>query len=106
MIPFFILKILSKVIPARVLQIQTKCKLDGCNDNLVSYVMTGKVFFTDTELFDIIFKTHGRHLKGKHNINSFIGLEFKSMGYKYTLLGAYAEDKKDDEPGRFTQKER
>lgn len=95
LIPLLLLKIFNKVIPCRILQIQTKCKLDGCNDNLISYVMTGKVFFTDTELFDIIFKTHGKHLASKHNINSFIGLEFKDIKHKYTLYGAYATDDKN-----------
>ena len=104
MITLFILKILNKIIPVRVLYIKTKCKLDGCNDSLVSCVMTGKTFFTDTELFDVIFKTHGKHLVKKHKIDSFVGLEFKSVGYKYTLLGAYAEDTKQSD--RFTRKER
>ncbi len=102
-IPLSILKFLNKIIPVRILYIQTRCKLDGCNDSLVSCVMTGKTFFTDTELFDIIFKTHGKHLARKHKVLSFIGLEFKSTGYKYTLMGAYAEDNKK-QSDRFTLK--
>lgn len=94
MIPLLILKILNKFIPARVLYIKSKCLLDGCNQDIVIMAITQRLHFTDTEILDMIVKTHGKHLYSKHNVKSFVGLEFKTIDKKYTIMGSYMHPEK------------
>ena len=92
MIFLFILKILNKVIPARVLYIKSKCLLDGCNQDILIMSIVHKLHFTDTEILDMIVKTHGKHLYKAHKVKAFVGLEFKTIGMKYTISGSYLHE--------------
>jgi hypothetical protein len=77
---------INALIPARVLIVKSKCKLrDDCKVEIRCMVVTPKLDFTDTEILDMLFKSHARHLKEKHNVQDFIGLQFKSSDLKYTI---------------------
>jgi len=89
MITLFILKILNKIIPARVLYIKSKCLLDGCNQDILIMAIVHKLHFTDTEILDMMIKTHGKHLYNKHKVKGFVALEFKTANNKYTVMGSY-----------------
>lgn len=94
-----LLKLLNKIIPARVLYIKSKCLLDGCSQDILIMAITQKLHFTDTEILDMIVKTHGKHLYNSHNVKSFVGLEFKTVDMKYTVSGSYIHPEKIKEKG-------
>lgn len=93
-IKILFLKLLNKVIPARVLYIKSKCLLKGCNQDILIMAIIQKLHFTDTEILDMIVKTHGKHLYAAHKVKSFIGLEFKTLDMKYSVMGGYAHPEK------------
>ncbi len=77
---------INALIPARLLIIKSRCPLrDDCKIEIKSMLVTPKLFFTDTEILDLLFKSIARHLKENHNVKEFIGLEFKSCDLKYTI---------------------
>jgi len=88
----FCLAWINQLIPARILIVKSKCSLRGdCKTIIRSMIVTPKLDFTDTEILDMMFKSIAKHLKNEHNIKDFVGLEFHSQDFKYTIYLGKAE---------------
>jgi len=84
---------LNKIIPQKALIIKSICPLHdhsvpaSCKDRLQITIITPDDSFDFEDLLDYHFRAVADHLKAKHNINFFVGLEYKTKTGRYTFIG-------------------
>ncbi len=84
----FILRILNKIIPQRVLVIKSKCLLrDDCDYKIQATIFTPQDDFNIEDILDMFFRAMADHLKKNHKVDFFVGLEFKTDNARYIIQG-------------------
>jgi hypothetical protein len=84
----WVLLLVNKIIPLRCLVIESKCPLrDDCDYKIHVLVLSGKNKYSFEDLLGMHFSAVAEHLKEKHKVNFFVGLEYKTDNHKYQIYG-------------------